>query len=773
MDGNEERFAHAMNQGHSAAWEQTWEQAAKHYRQALGEFPENIKALTSLALALFELGEYQEALNYYTRAAELSPKDPIPNVKIAEILERTGQHTKAVKYYLRVAELYANNRDFEKAIENWSHVVRIEPENLSAHSRLALVYERLGRKQQAVIEYIAIASLLQHIGEVQKAIAATNHALEIAPEGTEAEQALKMLQTGHPLPKPKRPHEMTGTLPPQVALKTRSDSATETRQPASDPVESTHLKAISALASLIFDPNIVEKQVQERHGLQSLVKGESSQDQKQVDSTKITLHISQAIDSQSRNEYAQASSELERAIQAGLDIAAASFDLSYLLFKENRLESAGRHLQRAVKHEDYAFGSRLLLGQILLTMGRISEASAQYLEALKIADSSVVDPDKSAQLAGLYDPIIEANLLQQDQEKNEQLCKNISELLMRPDWKEHLLQTREQIPDQTDSETPTPLAEVIAEAKSGQMVEMFTTIKQLARTGNFRTAMEEAFYALQHAPTYLPLHTFIGDLLLQENRVQEAVEKFIIVAKCYNIRGEASRGISTLKRVISLSPMDVQARNMLIDSHIARDEVDEAVREFINLAEVFYNLADLKFARQTYIRAYQYLQQIHVDPIHKVNILNRIADIYLQSLDWRQALLVFEQIRNLLPEDGKTRKMIIDLSLRLNQDSQAITEMDNYLSLLIKSGQQDNAVTWLEELVEEHTNHPKIRRRLADLLRKIGRTDDAVRQLDQLGELLIEAGDQAGAIKTIQAIIAINPPNAADYQKLLNELTKS
>jgi tetratricopeptide (TPR) repeat protein len=770
MIGNEERFTQAMNLGHTAAWEQTWEQAASHYRQALDEFPENPKALTSLALALYELGEYQEALNNYTRAAELSPHDPTPNVKIAEILERTGQQAAAIKVYMRVAELYANGRDFEKAVEYWSHIISIDPENLSAHSRLAFVYEKLGRKQQSIIEYISIASLMQQSGEVQKAIAATNHALQISPESIEAKQALRMLQSGRLLPKPKSPQRMKEPLLPLVAPKPKSASTTETRQPDRDPIESTHDKAISTLAGLIFEPVDARQPAQERHGMQSLMRGEPSQEQKLVDSTKINLHLSQAIDSQSRNEYAQASKELERAMESGLDNAAASFEMGYLLYKNNEVESSARKLQRSVKHEEYAFGSRLLLGQVLFHLERISEASTQFLEALKIADASVVDPEKSAQLAGLYDPIIEANTQQRDPGKQEQLCKNISELLVRPDWREHLLRTREQIPDQTDLETPTPLAEMITEAKSGQVVEMFTFIKQLARSGNFRTAMEEAFYALQYAPTYLPLHTFIGELLLQENRVQEAVEKFTIVAKCYNIRGEAFRGISILNRVISLSPMDVHARYLLIESHIARGEVDDAVREFINLSEVYYNLADLKLARQTYLRAYQYLQQIHADSIHKVNILNRIADIYLQSLDWRQALLVFEQIRTLIPDDGKTRKMIIDLNLRLNQDAQAIAEMDNHLSSLIKRGEQNNALIWLEELVEEQPNHPKIRRRLADLYRRLGRTDEAIRHLDQVGELLIEAGDQEGAIKTILMILALNPPNAAEYKILLDKL---
>jgi tetratricopeptide (TPR) repeat protein len=219
--------------------------------------------------------------------------------------------------------------------------------------------------------------------------------------------------------------------------------------------------------------------------------------------------------------------------------------------------------------------------------------------------------------------------------------------------------------------------------------------------------------------------------------------------------------------------MDVQARYLLIEAQAARGEVDEAVREFINLAEVYYNLADLKMARQTYLRAYQYLQQTHAESTLKLNILNRIADIYLQSLDWRQALLVFEQIRLLQPQDGKTRKIIYDLNLRLNQEERALTELDNYLSLQIKSGHQEDALTWLEELVEEHPDHPKGRRRLADLYRKLARNEEAIQQLDQVGEQYLQAGDKEAAIKTILTIMTMNPPNASEYQQLLDEIKDS
>jgi Tfp pilus assembly protein PilF len=78
MPGREDIFQKAMNEGHSAAWDQEWSKAASAYRSALQEMPDHPKALNSLGLALFQMGSYDEALQIYKRVAQVSPHDPAP-----------------------------------------------------------------------------------------------------------------------------------------------------------------------------------------------------------------------------------------------------------------------------------------------------------------------------------------------------------------------------------------------------------------------------------------------------------------------------------------------------------------------------------------------------------------------------------------------------------------------------------------------------------------------------------------------------------------------
>ena len=772
MSGNQERFQQAMNQGHSAAWDQAWDKAAQYYRQALAEFPEHPKALTNLGLALFELQQYDEALLQYQSAARQTPNDPIPLEKVAEILERLGSLPQATKAYMEVAELYARNKDLDKAIENWSSVVSLTPEHINAHSRLALVYERMGRKQQAIMEYIAIVSLFQHNGDVPKAVQTVNHLLQIFPDSNEAKQALSMIQAGKALPMPQRPRGVTGPLVMAKVRQLDQPKDEEDDRPRMDPIQEARRVALTMLAGLLFEPNPEVETPQARQGLQALVRGTGILGISNVDQTKIMLHLSQAIDLQSRGQDAQAVVELEKAIDSGLESPAGFYDIGFLLSKGERQESAIRSLQRAVKHSDFALGARLLLGQIQSKLGRVKDASIEYLQALRIADSESIDPEYAEELYQIYDPIIEAFSQQSDQNIQTRLCENIEKMLVRNDWREHVKHARQQLPPQSTKSTPMALAEILTEASSSQVVESLSKVHQFARGGRLRTAMEEAFHALQFAPTYLPLHLTIGDLLFQENRVPEAVLKYTIIAESYSARGEALRAIAVLRKVSELSPLDMEARNRLIDLMMERGETEETIQEFTRLAEAYYSLADLVTARKTYTRALRYAQQINVDRPTKVNILHRMADIDMQSLDWRQALRVFEQIRTLEPDDEKSRTMLIDLNLRLNQSTQALAELDNYIAYLLSAGQSKKALDFLTVLVQENTKQPAMHRRLGELYRQLDRTNDAIEQLDAAADLFVQGGNRPAAIETLIAILALNPAEAAGYQQVLSQLQK-
>ena len=768
MSGRDDVFQKAMNEGHSAAWDQEWSKAAAAYRRALEEFPDHPKALNSLGAALHQLNQVDEALQIYLRVVKVSPDDPMPMEKVAQLSERVGDLKTAMDAAVRAGDLFLKQRDAEKALQNWVHVTSINPEHAIAHSRLAQVHEALGHAQQAAMEYLAIASILQRAGNAEKTQEMVNKAQSLIPNSVEVKQAQTLLKTGQLLPKPIRAKGGTGPIRMAQVKQLETQPRMKTAS-GMDPIAEARQKALTQLAELLFDfSDESSPAAQDRKGISAIMRGTGSISA-QSEQVKVVLHLGQAIDAQSKGNDTLAAEEMEAALNAGFTSSSLYFNLGYLRYKVERYESAQRVLQNSVKHEDYGLASRLLLGDIISRKGAFRDAATEYLEALKFADTLTAPPEHADDIRQQYEPLIESYQNQTEETALRKVCDNIKGLLLRADWRDQLHKVREQMPRQ-EGGIPAPLAEMILQVQSSSVLDSMNRINQLARMGSLRSAMDEAYDALQQAPTYLPLHIIMGDLLVQEAHIPEAINKFTVVAHSYSVRGEVMQATKLLRRIIQISPMDFGARNRLIDQLVARGQVDDAIQEYLELAAIHYRLAELDMARKTYTNALRLVQQGSASRDWNSHILQRMADIDMQRLDWKQALRVFEQIRTSAPDDDAARRQLIELNMRMGQADRAMSELEAYITHLETQGKKEPALTFLEDLIHEHEDQPLLKRAHAALLHRMGRTSEAVPILDKLGDALLEKGDKQGAMDVINQIVLMNPPNAADYRALLSQM---
>jgi tetratricopeptide (TPR) repeat protein len=564
-----------------------------------------------------------------------------------------------------------------------------------------------------------VASIVQRTGADDKALQAINYALQIMPESVSARQAMATLRTNQLLPRP--PKGLGGTGPVRPA----KGSGTETRDlgrskttKGQDPVTEARQRALTQLAGYLFEQQEEQSKSRPiRRSAGSIMRGsgEAGADETDMaDQTKLLRLLGQAIEEQTQGLDALAMVDLQNAMEAGLSHPAASFNLGLLAsVSAEDPTTALRDLQFAMKNPEYALAAHIVAGQTLRHVGRFADAARQYLEALKLADAATASPAEAEDIKQLYEPVIAGQIAGMNERELTELCQNVAGLLSESEWRANLTQARMQLPPQPAGNPPLLLAEMLLQTRSTQVVESLSAIRRLAERNLLRTAMEEAYSGLQYAPTYLPLHTQIGDILLKENRVEEAIMKYGVVARAYSVRGEAGQAVAMLRKLIQLSPSDLTVRQQLIEQLVSCGQAVEAVRAYLELADIYYRQMELDKARSTYVTALRMVQTTSTSREAIIEILNRMADIDLQRLDLRQALRIYEQVRNLRPADPKVRMDIVALNFRIGQEGAARGELESFFTYMNKNARGYSILGFLKAMADEHPE-------LADFARSAG-----------------------------------------------------
>lgn len=744
MAGNREIYNKAMAAGDSAAWDQQWDKAIAAYGRAVQEFPEDPDSHRNLGLALLQARRLEEALKVYTRAHQLAPDDPIPLEKSADVLERMGRLREAAQQYVKVADIYIAQRDLVKAIGNWERATQLTTGLVQIHAKLAMAYERTGESKNAIREYLTMAFNFQRMSDTDKAIQAVQRALRLDRDNAQALNTLQALQSGTLMkapPEEKRPQEAKERQEAFDAQPHDADREVGEADPRG-PIGEAEEAALTALATAVFETGML---------------GEGN-----------TFTI-QAIELHRQGETEAAVQLYEQAMNARFTHTAIRLTLGVLKLELGKHDEAREHFTPAAADPMLAAGANHGLGQVYMALGQPRAAAAHLVETLRLVDLKLaIDEHEREQLNAVYNGL-KSSIASSDEAQLSAMNERFFSLLTGADWKHRVAETRSQLEETARLEGASGMVEQMAEGGE-ELTEAVANIDRYIREGYYTLAMDEAHHAIEIAPTYLPVHIRIAQILQKENHLQEAITKYRVVADTYLIRDQTERASGILNAVLEIAPMDLQVRTSLIEMLRKEERWDDVLDQYIDMADAYYQLTDFDKARDTYEEAHSLAERLNARPEQIIHILHRIADIDVSRLDQRKALRTYEQIKAMAPGDERTRKALMDLNYRLNNRVEAIKELDELMRLYAKQRRPDLIAQVLEEQVALYPDEMALRSRLAAFYVHMKRRDEAVTQLDALGELQLDAGLHSAATETIRQIVVLNPPGVDDYKRLLGQL---
>jgi tetratricopeptide (TPR) repeat protein len=349
----------------------------------------------------------------------------------------------------------------------------------------------------------------------------------------------------------------------------------------------------------------------------------------------IQRQLSQAIDLQSHGQKKQALKEFEAAMKAGFDNPALHYDVGILYKEQGNYDQARKHLQKAVGHPELAFGTHLALGRMAREQGDQAEAARHLVQVLRTADSMSVDGSQSAQINDYYDRL-QATLEEGNLEGLERLNDRTLELLTGPDWMRQVRDARKVAEAEAPGPTAMPIIKMLEIGASDRVFKHLETIDQLMSANLMNAAMEETMLAVGTSPYYLPIHLRMAEILFKSGRQENAMRKLKAVAETHRVRGEVREAAEVYLRILNFAPVDLNARARLIELLAQQARTDEALTQFLELAALHRQMAQIDEARRTLSDALRLAQQSQGDSSWEVRILRESADMDLSRLDWRR-----------------------------------------------------------------------------------------------------------------------------------------
>src|SRR3984893_18054544 len=140
MPGNRQAFSAAINAADQHRWNSQWPEASQEYQRALAEYPEDSTAQSGLGFCYMQTRQWQQALDEYTSVLKRDPDNVIALSKTAELFGILNRHDEAYTAYLHLADLYSQAGQGARAEAAWQKTVQLSPGNPEPHQRLASYY---------------------------------------------------------------------------------------------------------------------------------------------------------------------------------------------------------------------------------------------------------------------------------------------------------------------------------------------------------------------------------------------------------------------------------------------------------------------------------------------------------------------------------------------------------------------------------------------------------------------------------------------------------
>lgn len=666
----------------------------------------------------------------------------------------------------------------EKALAEYQLLVKRQPGDPIPLAHVAVLQERMNRKGEASETYLQVADIYHQQKQMNKAVEAWRKASALAPERPEPHEKLAaaFVEAGHTGPaarewfalaklaqksgdftRAQQYVERTLAIEPDntqakfLLNEITGRGASLAAQPGASPVEMARRSALSRLAASVLDDKTPWRRADSPIGA----------------SGDIETLLARAIDAQEKGQTRQAIELYEELLAAGMTRPEVQFNLAILYQSNLRHDEAIQLFRQTARVPQFAVASQFAQGQSYRAQGKVDEALDHYIQAMKIVDLSSVHRGQADQVIRLYESLAEGYRAKGDEASARRFSEMLLDFLNRKGWQDKVREVREHIELAAVTGMPLSMQEVFETPESERVIALLRASAEMLQAKKLYAAGELAYQAIELAPNYLPAHVQVAEISVAAGRINDALQKYDTLAEIAEVRRDLPKAVAFYKQALNLGVEDVARRAKLINVLVQSGQLTEALAEYVVVGLSLAASGQLQKAADKYAEGLTMAERAGVVGEQVTALRQQLALTNLKLREYDKALAQFQALRRELPEDNRARYYLVELYYRRGQAREAESELNELLERCTDAQEREEI---LAALAEAFPDNVRVHRELGSQYARRGENEKAVELLDGLGDRLLGAGRTSEAIGVIQDIIALNPPQVSDYRRLLLEL---
>ncbi|MCX7766588.1 MAG: tetratricopeptide repeat protein, partial [Candidatus Sumerlaeia bacterium] len=257
--------------------------------------------------------------------------------------------------------------------------------------------------------------------------------------------------------------------------------------------------------------------------------------------------------------------------------------------------------------------------------------------------------------------------------------------------------------------------------------------------------------ALKDFPDNVELHNHRINILLNLNRIDEAVGGYLTLAQIHKQVGEIESVARCFEKILEFQPDNINARRELVEIYLGLGLVSSALSQIQILIKMYYDCEEFESAEKYCYRVLELdatnyaIREMLAVILQKQNkffeaikeYLN-LAEMLTQIGEWQRAKEIYKKVLQIDPENLTALIKLRPILIKLN-DTKAFVEVSNQLLQLYETqGAISEAIEIAEEISRSEPENLELKRKLAKYYEQNDQIESAVNIYEKLADTYLK-----------------------------------